>query len=576
MVKDKFSARRRDLVNLALWLVVIVLLNIIGQYIFTRFDLTSEKRYSLSEPTKKLLSDLKSNVQFNIYLEGDLTPQYDRLKEETKEMLDEFRAYAGENVQYAFVDPNAIPNKKDKDALFRELRDNGLLPVPSRQKKTGGYQVNVVFPGAIAQSGTRRIGIPFIKDKANPTEADVNGSVRDLEYELSNAIRKLQIETKDNIAFLEGHGELDSIFVSEISRDLTQYYNVERVALNGNFRALKGGSEGLYNKYKLVVIAKPDSTFSEKDVFILDQFVMNGGRILWLVDPVYTPLDSLARMGRTMGFRNEMNLDNILAKYGARINYNLVEDFQCTKIPVNKAFAGTPPRFEPEPWMFNPAIKSRSKHPIVNNLDLIRFEFASTIDTLTTRNRNIKKTILLETSRNSKIYQTPVDIYLQKVMVKPNPAQYTDSYQAVSVLLEGEFESLYRNHPDLAALRESKEIGYKEQSLNTKMIVVSDGDVIKNPFFRGRAFPLGYDVYEKKMYANRTFIMNCINYLCDDVGLLSARAREVKLRLLDKKKVEKDRFRWQMINIITPVGSIILFGVIWFVLRKRRYGQKNI
>lgn len=573
---SKRKNKRRDLLNLLLSIMIIVLLNIIGSFMFKRFDLTSEKRYSLNAATIELLENLDDIVYVQVYLEGEFPAGFKRLRNETREMLDEFRAYAGDNIEYQFIDPSENPNKKQREEFYGQLYKKGLMPTSLEVKDDNGTTQQFIFPAALVTYKGREMPWQLLKQQMGVAPDQVlNNSVQALEYELSNTIRKLGTIFKPRVAFIEGHGEWDSLHVASATDALMEYYEVERVGLRGGFTALTGrdSAGNPRNEYEAIIIAKPDTAFSEQDKFIVDQFIMNGGKVLWLIDPVYTDIDSLRVTAFTMGLPNTLNLDDQLFKYGARINSNMVLDMECGFIPINKGMVGEKPKLELEPWLFHPLILPTTKHPIVNNLDRIKFEFVSTVDTVGAR--GIKKTVLLTSSKYSKILIAPVRVDLRMTTIKPDERQFRNPNQPVAVMLEGEFESVFRNRPEAKKFTESGLGKFVEKSRPTKMIVVGDGDVIRNDVQRssGQAYDLGYDVYMQQQFANKIFILNCVNYLTDDSGLLSVRAREVKLRLLDKKKINNERLKWQLVNTAVPIVAIILFGIVQFFIRRKRYAS---
>jgi ABC-2 type transport system permease protein len=575
MPEQKINKKRRDLINLVLVFAIIVLLNFISGFAFRRLDLTEEKRYTLSPVTIQMLKKLDDAVFFKIYLEGEFPAGFVRLRNETKEMLDEFRAYS-KNVEYEFINPNANPDKKQQQALFKQLYEKGIHPTNIESNEENGVKQQYVFPGAIVSYHGHELPVQLLKtQKGQPEEEQLNGSIEGLEYELSNVIRKLKTDVKPKIAFLDGQHELDSLQTKDISLALEEYYRVERVTLNGNIRVLMdtlNRDTSFVTRYKALIIAKPDSSFSEKDKFLIDQYIMYGGKVLWLIDPVFAPMDSLRKNYFTLALPNQLNLEDMLFKYGVRMNTNLLLDMHCARLPVNKAIAGTQPRFQLEPWIFYPLIgpSEADKNPIIKNLDLIEFQFASGIDTI--GSKGIKKTVLLHSSKYTRTIATPTRIALNMVNMKQDERQFHNSYQPVAVLLEGAFESNYKDRIS-SAIRNSKEIGFRENGRPNKMIVVSDGDVIRNEIQRGEIVPLGFDMYMRQMFGNKNFILNCVNYLCDDSGLISVRAREIKLRLLDKKKIKNEEMKWRVLNTALPIALIIAFGLIRFYLRRKKYSS---
>jgi ABC-2 type transport system permease protein len=319
-----------------------------------------------------------------------------------------------------------------------------------------------------------------------------------------------------------------------------------------------------------LIINKPDTAFTEQDKLVIDQFVMKGGSVLWAIDALNTNIDTLVAKSWTLATPYNLNLEDLLFKYGVRINNDMLIDMQSSAIPVNKATQGQEPRFELMQWVFLPLLTPANNHPISKNIDVVKVDYASTIDTIGTK--NIDKTVLLRSSKFSKILPSPVRIYLQMVLQQPNEAMFTNSYKPVAVLLEGSFESVYKNRV-LPKLNNYKSTDFKEKSAATKMIVIADGDILRNEikFSNHTPEPLGYDKYTNQTYGNKNFILNCINYLCDDSGLMQVRAKELTLRLLDKKKVKEERFKWQMINTVLPLLLIIIFAINQYIIRKRKY-----
>jgi ABC-2 type transport system permease protein len=565
-MNKKGTSRKISLLQLLLALVILVLLNNLGSYVFYRFDLTSEKRYSLSPATKELVKSLDDVVLVKVYLEGEFPAGFKRLRSETKEMLDEFRAYAGDNLQYEFINPSESNDEKKRNEVYQHLVKEGLQPTNLTVKEEGSKSQQIIFPGAIFSYKNRNIAVQLLKSRMGvSSEEMLNSSIQQLEYEFSNSIRKLSNPQKKNVAFIKGHGELDQLHSTDIARSLSEYYTVKQIALDSNIHALEG--------FDAAIVAKPDSVFSEKDKFILDQFVMNGGKMMWFIDPVYAEMDSLQnKQGMTFGISNPINLDDLLFKYGVRLNDNLVQDLQAAPIPIVTGYSGNQPQQSLFPWFYMPLVVPENIHPIVTNLNAIKFEFASTLDTVS--NAGVKKTILLHTSKYSKVLNSPVRISLGIVQQEPKQEQYNKHNLPLAVLLEGKFESVFKNRIP-PAIANSSEIKFKAQSAATKMIVVSDGDVIKNAVSKssGKVYPLGFDRYTNQMYGNTNFILNSMNYLTDNSGLISIRSRELTLRLLDKEVLKSDKFFWQLLNTLLPILLLLIYGVLQFYFRKRNYSK---
>lgn len=579
-LKKPSDTRRNNILQLILALIIIILINIIGSFIFTRLDLTTEKRYSLSSSTRKLLRETDDIIFFKVYLEGEFPAGFKMLAKSTREMLDEFRAYS-DNIEYEFINPSTAENAKTRKDVYELLIQKGLQPTDITVRTKQGQEQQRIFPGALVTYKGREIPLSLLADRLGaPPEAIINNSTQALEYNISNAIRKLSTINKPKIAFTYGHGELSQIETADIRFALSDYYTVERVKISGNVNALtnrkenKDGKFSIFNNYKAIIIAKPDSVFTEKDKFIIDQYVMQGGKVLWLIDPVFATMDSLRESAQTIGVTQDINLNDQLFKYGVRLNSNLLMDLNALPIPMVTGQMGNQPQFTFYPWYYFPVLTATSSHPVVHNLNAIRTEFISSIDTV--GSPAIKKTILLKTSQYTRVALTPVMISLDLLNKDPNPEDYAQPPQPVAVLLEGAFESLYKNRLT-SEISEAPEIGFAEKVEKTRMIVIADGDIIKNQVQMNNGslipLPLGYDRHTGQTFGNRDFILNCVNYLCDDTGLMSVRSRELRLRVLDTTKAKNQLLMWQLINILVPVLLVVIFGILQFAVRKRRYGR---
>lgn len=554
---------RRDFIQLVLSIAIILLLNFIATFFFSRFDLTSDKRYTLSPATKEMLSKLDDIVYFKIYLEGNLPAGFDRLKTSTKEMLDEMRIYSHDNIQYQFINPSESPEKKKQDEISLQLMQKGLTPTYLEVKVEAGTSQQTIFPGALASFRTREFPVQLFKEQiGTPSDLQLNNSIQSLEYEISTTIRKLTMDKKAKVAFTEGHGELDSVDVADIAHALGDYYSVRRIKLEGKIKNIEK-----LNEEDAIIIAKPDSAFNEQSKFLIDQFIMKGGKVLWLIDGVYASMDSLSHSSETFAISFPLNLENQLFKYGARINSNLVMDMRSgvIPVPVNK-------KYRLMPWYYFPLLAQSNNHPIVNNINLVKGEFTSTVDTVSVA--GIKKTFLLSTSRYTNVQNAPARIDVGTVFREPDVRYFNSVYKPCAVLLEGEFESLFKNHP-LPGLDSIPEIKFRDKSPATKMIIVADGDIIKNAVQHSanRAYPLGYDIYSQQTFGNKNFIMNAVNYLCDDSGLIEVRSRELKMRMMDRKKVTDEKFKWQAMNTALPILLVILFGLLQAFIRKRKFSN---
>ncbi len=564
--KSKNSGSKKkwiDLSSLVVWLVAIVLINLTSTYFFHRFDLTEENRYTLSESTTEKLESLEDVVFIRVYLEGNLPAEFRELRNATKELLDEFRAYAGDNIQYEFINPSISNNEEERVEVYKELTRIGLQYTNIRVQAGDKMSEQIIFPGAVVSFRDKEVPIQLLKSVAGATEQQmIASSIQQLEYEFVSAIQKLSSPLKKSIAFIEGHGELTELQTADAQKALEEFYEVERISIEQKLNALAG--------FDAIIIARPDSAYSEQDKFIIDQYIMNGGKVLWLIDPVFARMDSLRSSNLTMGLVLNHNLEDQMFKYGVRLNNDLIMDIQCNTKPIVTGYIGNQPRQEMFPWYYEPLLIGNEQHPISSNLDRIMTEFASTLEVLEID--SIEATTLMTSSDQSRLVNAPTRISFNILRDPPKYELFNSGPHATAVLLEGKFTSVFKNRLP-QKLTDDEGLKFKEISVQTKMIVVSDGDIIRNPVsaLGDKYFALGYDRYTQKMYANREFILNSINYLCDDSGLLNVRTKEFKIRLLDQTKIDTERYYWQTINTAVPIGFVVIMGLVFFYWRKRRF-----
>ena len=526
-----------------------------------------------------MLKGLRDEVFFKVYLEGDLPPAFRRLANETKEMLDEFRAYSS-NIQYEFVDPSSNPNSQERNDSYKLLVERGLQYTEIRVNKKGQASQQIIFPGVIVSYRAHEVPVQLVMSQlGQEANKALNNSVQALEYNLASAIQKLTKPIKPTIAFIHGQGELSTRETYYAEDALSEFYTVKHVTISHKISSLavrlKGnsGEDKLINRFRAIIIAKPTQPFDEKDKFLIDQFIMRGGKVLWLIDPVFASMDSLQKYQSTMGLVNNINLEDMLFNYGVRLNTNLVMDITALPIPIKTGQIGDQPQFDFFRWYFFPILTPAINHPIVNGLNAIKTEFISSLDTVEVK--NVKKTILLTTSPYSRISNAPVYIDLDILKQSPDERLYNQGPQPVAMLLEGSFVSSFqfRIPPELA---ENKDLQFVPGCWQpTKMIIVGDGDIIKNQFqlSQGYPLPLGYDQYTQQTFGNRDFILNAMNYLCDDSGLITVRSRELKLRMLDSNRVEKQRLFWQLFNLLLPILLVIVFAIVKLRIRVRKYSR---
>lgn len=580
MVSDM---KKKNLYTLFVVLIAIVAINLLATLLFFRLDLTSEKRHTLSPATKTLLAYIDGPMRVTVFLKGDYPPGFIRLGKSTREFLDVLCAY-NHNISYEFVNPNAVSDAAQRDTLIARLIKKGLTPTSLNVNKDGKTEQQLIFPSALITYKDREIPVDLLKSQIGvPPEEVLNNSVQSLEFNLAVAFRKLTMDKRSAVAFLSGHREADLIRVADAAHSLRDFYAVYKVKLDGDPQSLffmqknpKTGQQKIEPRFNALIIAKPDSLFSEADKFLIDQYVMYGGKVMWYIDPVSASMDSIRSKGRTIAFPRDLNLEDQLFRYGVRVNNNLIMDLNAAVIPVVTGQMGGQPQQSLLPWYFYPVLTPLQNHPIIKNLNAVKTEFVSSIDTV--KVTGVQKTVLLSTSRYSRISNVPMAISLDILREQPDQSLFNKSPQAVAVLLEGQFTSLYRNRIP-PALKNSTQFTVKDQSRLTGMLVVSDGDAILNQVqtSEGRTFPLplGYDRYSDQTFGNRDLLLNTINYLCDDAGLVLLRTREVKLRLLDKEKIKTQQFLIQTINVVAPILFIIVMVVILAVIRKRKFSHRT-
>lgn len=564
MIKRKKNIQRLFFFGTVLG--ILFLLNFLAYVFFFRIDLTEDKRYTLQKETRLLLDSLQDEIYVKVYLLTDITPGFVRLKHEVRELLDIFRHYSGDKINYEFINPDEAGTNEERMAFQKQLYEKGIVPEQIAEMRNGKMIQGIVWPGAlITYKGKERAWQIFKRQIGYSTEENINNSIRDLEYGLAQTIYLLVRKRIPEVSFIEGHGELDTLEQYDFMRSLAEYYTVNRIQINGKLFALRDADA--------IIISKPDSAFSDKDKFIIDQFIMKGGKVLWIIDQLDVNLDTLQQKGYTMALYRNLNIEDMLFKYGVRINPVLLQDMQCSPIPVNIGFKKGQPNFKLFPWPFFVVLKPSRDHPIVKNLDVIRAEYISSIDTLI--NPKIKKTILLSTSKYTRVLHAPLRVSLGTVMTRIPERQFKYSYVPVAVLLEGSFSSVVEYRLPTVLLQDTN-FKYIDQGKPTRMIVISDGDIARNDVSYKTNTPmmLGYDKYSRQMFGNKDFLLNCVHYLVDDKGLIHLRGRKVELRLLDKKKVQASRKKWQFINFFVPLSFLLILWLLLEIFRRKKYAQK--
>ena len=579
MKNERKNLKRNQLLSFAITLIVIVAVNVIGSFVYTRFDLTSEKRYTLSDTSKEILRNLDDYVYFRIYLEGEFPAGFKKLRKETKEMLDEFRAYS-KYIDYDFINPSESNDAAERSETYKLLYQSGLNPTELSIQTKEGVQQIVIWPCALVSYQEKELPLDLLDTQLGKSSQEaLNNSARNLEYKFISAIKDLSQRKKPNIAFIEGHGELNENEVYDITRSLQKKYSVKRITIDEQITALNGRTETadssikIGSNYEAIIIAKPTKPFSEKDKFIIDQYIMRGGKVLWLIDPVFATMDSLQAAESTMGNSLNINLDDMFFKYGLKLNKDLLLDYNSAAIALRTGQMGGQAQIEYFRWYYFPLLNAASDNNIVKNINPVKADFVSSIEPVIS-DSDVQKIPLLKTSDYTKVSAAPVFISLSMLRQAPDQRMFSQKGHNVAYLLKGTFESLYANRMT-AGIMESEEIGFKTSSEPTSMIVIADGDIIRNQFHipKGYPLPLGFDQYTQITYGNKDFIENAVSYLVDGEGLIGIRSRELKIRLLDVNKVNANPIMWQMINVILPSALMILLGFILAVIRKRKYSK---
>jgi ABC-2 type transport system permease protein len=568
-------------ISVVLLIVLVLFINILTSFINWNIDLTADKKYSFAKESTSIINSLDDKLFIKVYLEGDFPAEFKKLQKSTEDLLKRFKAIANNNIDFEFINPNNVANENEKLDLFKQLVKLKLSPTDLEIKKEGKQVNQIIFPGAIIYYKDKQAAVNFLKQSPGESPgSNINTSIEALEYEFASAIQHLTINRLTKIAFLEGNGELSEQQVYDITEsvlddnfNLSYYYKVDRFNIKefaiDSATMLPDLSRqiALLNTYKAIIIAKPTTPFNNLEKLLIDQYIMQGGKVLWLLDGVKASMDSLQnKSGTFIASKNTLNIDDQLLSYGVRINANLIQDLRSTKIPIITGYSNNKPQQSFFSWPYSALLVSDSKHAVSKGLDGIKCEFVSSIDTI---KNNIQKTILLHSSKESRLNPAPSKISLGILKNPPTPNSYNKEFLPIAILLEGEFESVFKDK----LVQKNQQIQFIEKSVNTKMIVISDGDMIANDLSNsGGIYPLGYDKNIKFTYpGNKHFLINAVQYLCGDNGLSHLKVKEHSLRMLDKKKVQKNKFIIQLINIALPILLLLLFALFFVRFKKRKY-----
>lgn len=539
--------------TLVLLVIGLILLNLISQHFYKRFDLTHDQRYTLSEVSTSILKEVNNPLFITVYLEGDFPAEFKRLQIETQQFLEELRA-KNANIIIRFENPD-----DDRETLVKK----GMIPSQLSVEEDGKLSEAIIFPWAEIEYLNKNSLVSLLPNAILASqEEQLQNAVESLEFSFLDAINTIIKKARKRIAVITGNGELQDVylysFLSEVAKkNSLAKFTLDSVASNPQ-KTLKDLSG-----FDLAIIAKPTQRFSDEEKFTLDQYIVNGGKTLWMLDNVQADIDSLFNSGKMLAYPRDLNLTDLLFNYGVRINTALVQDLYAAKIPLSTGNVGNQPQFQNLPWFYHPVVNGNPNHPITKNVSPVRMQFATHIDTL---KNTIKKTPLLVSSLLTKKTGTPNFIELQSIANEPKQEDYKGGYQLFGVLLEGDFNSAYRTR-----IKPFNTSLFKEQGLNNKMIVFSDGDIGKNQILKGRPHDLSSDKWTNEQFGNKELLMNAVDYLLDDSGLISLRNKSLQINNLDKQRAFQERTYWQFLNVGLPLLLLFGFGFVFNYLRKKKF-----
>jgi len=571
--QNKQNKHRQAKMRLWMLLVILIGCNILASQFHIGIDLTADKKFTLSNASVRLLKNLKDVVVVDVYLKGEFPSGFKKLSEATKEKLNAFQDVAGTKVVYRFINPFEGKAESEKEAIFKQLADKGINGVNLQVNGKGaeGYSEKIIFPYALVSYNGKSFPVKLLESHLGMSPLEVlNYSESQLEYKFVKAIHTLELPDVPSVAYIVGHEESLGLQTLDLLRSLDANYNLDTIDITSTYF--------IPNTYDAIVINKPKTAFEDKDKFKIDQYVMHGGHVLWMVDMLQTPMDSLQKTQQFVTLDYPLNLDDLFFKFGFRINTNLIEDMQCNQIPVTVGMNGDQPQIELRNWIYFPVMIPESKHPIVNNMDAIMGMFVNSIDTV--ENTAIEKTVLLSSSKYSRVAASPMRVSLTMLKYPQRTTLFNQPNQPIAVLLEGNFNSLFANRLAASFLhiyQDSLHRTFKGATDKaTSMIVIADGDIAENDFSKARGpMEMGYWRYSDTRYANKTFVLNCLEYLVDQSKLMEARTKESRLRLLDAGRVTDEKLQWQIVNIILPIVLILIFASAYTFIRKRKFEVKS-
>lgn len=556
-------------IQLGILLAILIVVNIIAQRVYTYIDLTEDKRYTLTEPTQNLLENLDDNYFVSVYLDGTFPASIKRFKDRVEQVLKEFQGES-KYISYEFTDPISGTAEENK-LMEKNLVDKRLYPTTINYFDGEENIMKPMFPYAVFKYFNKEVIVNLleIEGVANYDDETLHIAEGVLEYKFANAIQKLQLQERPIIAFTEGNGESSSVQLGALQKELKKYYNPIRINLDSVY--------SMTDVLDLLIVPGPKEQISNRNLFMLDQYIMNGGKVIWLVESMDVRLDSIAFGRDYVPPINDTGLNDLFFKYGFKVLNNTILDLESTSIPQVVGSAGGKPQMNMFKYYYHPLIQSTSANPIVKNIDRINMFFPSTIDTVITK-PGIKKEFLLSSSPYSRYQLAPLELNFRMLGEKPKVNKFNKGNQPVALLLEGEFESAFKNRLTAEQEEALRRVGSKflDVSPETKMLVISDAEFIKNQYnvSNGNITPIGFNKWERKIYkGNKELILNAIEYMLDENGVLASRAKEYKLRLLDEVKTSENKFYWQSLNIAFPLAALAVFGVVFYFLRRRRYAK---
>ena len=543
----------KQIKNIVFLIIGLIVIHFISESFYKRFDLTADQRYTLSETTKDIVANINNTLFITVYLEGDFPSEFKRLQVETRQYLEELTA-ENSNININFE----VPDNQREDLIKR-----GMMPSQLTVEEEGKLSEAIIFPWAEITYGKKSTIVSLLPNAIVASQDEqLQKAIENLEYSFSNAINSISQKKQKSVAIITGNGELQDIYQYSFLSEVAKKYRLAKFTLDSVASNPKQTLQDLTG-LDLAIIAKPTQKFTEAEKFTLDQFITNGGKTLWMIDNVQADQDSLFTGGKMLAYPRDLNLTDLLFTYGVRINTTLIKDLYSAQIPLATGKVGNQTQFQNLDWFYHPLVGGNPNHPITKNVSPVRLQFANQLDTL---KNNIKKTPLLVSSLLTQKVGTPTFIELQSIAEEVIETDYKSGNQLFAVLLEGDFNSAYKNR-----IKPFESSLFKAQANNNKMVIIADGDVGKNQILKGKPYDLSRDKWTNQSFGNKDFLLNTVDYLLDDSGLINLRNKTLQIRMLDKQKAFQERRFWQFLNLVLPLILLIGFGFLFNYLRKRKY-----